>query len=99
LLTLGELDRIKLTVYVSERELGQIKVGQPVTIHIDSFPDRGFEGAVSAIADEAEFTPRNVQTQDERADTVFAVEIQILNPDHVIKPGVPADAAFDVEGG
>jgi multidrug resistance efflux pump len=92
MLKLGDLDHVTLTVYVPEDRLGHVSVGQPVEVSVDSFPDRTFMGRVVAIADEAEFTPRNVQTQEERVNMVFAVDVHIPNPDHVLKPGVPADA-------
>jgi HlyD family secretion protein len=92
MLTLGHLDQVTLTVYVPEDRLGQVKIGQKVTVSADSFPGRTFEGTVVLIADKAEFTPRNVQTQEERVNMVFAVEVRIPNPDHALKPGVPADA-------
>lgn len=94
LLTLGDLDEVTLTVYVPENRLGQVSIGQQVEVRVDSFPGRVFTGAVVAIASEAEFTPRNVQTQEERVNMVFAVDVQIPNPDHSLKPGLPADAVF-----
>ena len=97
MLTLGELDHVTLTVYVPEDKLGQVKIGQKVAVSVDSFPGRTFEGTVVRIADEAEFTPRNVQTEEERANMVFAVEVRIPNPDHALKPGLPADAVIVTE--
>jgi multidrug resistance efflux pump len=97
LLTLGDLDEVTLTVYVPENRLGQVLVGQQVEVQVDSFPGRVFDGTVVAIASEAEFTPRNVQTQGERVNMVFAVDVQIPNPDHALKPGLPADAVFVTE--
>ncbi|MBE9508163.1 MAG: efflux RND transporter periplasmic adaptor subunit, partial [Chloroflexi bacterium] len=73
LLTLGDLDQVTLTVYVPENRLGQVLIGQRVEVRVDSFPERVFTGTVVAIAHEAEFTPRNVQTQEERVNMVFAV--------------------------
>jgi len=96
-LTLGDLDKVTLTVYVPENRLGYVSVGQEVEIRVDSFPERTFMGAVVAIAHEAEFTPRNVQTQEERVNMVFAVDVQIPNPDHALKPGLPADAVIITE--
>jgi hypothetical protein len=61
-------------------------------VYVDRFPDSAFLGNIVAIASEAEFTPRNVQTQEERVNMVFAVDIEIPNPDHALKPGMPADA-------
>jgi HlyD family secretion protein len=97
LLTLGDLDQVTLTVYVPESRLGQVNIGQEVAVSVDSFPDRTFTGTVIAIADEAEFTPRNVQTQEERVNMVFAVDVRIPNPDHALKPGLPADAVIVTE--
>jgi multidrug efflux pump subunit AcrA (membrane-fusion protein) len=97
LLTLGDLDQVTLTVYVPESKLGYVNIGQEVEVGVDSFPDRTFIGEVLAIADEAEFTPRNVQTQEERVNMVFAVEVRIPNPEHALKPGLPADAVILTE--
>ncbi len=94
LIVLGDLDQVTLTVYVPENKLGQVHVGQQVEVSVDSFPGRTFAGTVVAIADEAEFTPRNVQTQEERVNMVFAVDVHIPNPDHALKPGLPADAVI-----
>jgi multidrug efflux pump subunit AcrA (membrane-fusion protein) len=99
LLTLGDLDRVTLTVYVPEDRLGRVHVGQKVGIRVDSFPDRSFTGSVAAIAHEAEFTPRNVQTQEERVNMVFAVDVHVPNPDHALKPGLPADAVIEEGSG
>jgi len=93
-LTLGDLDDVTLTIYVPEDKLGQVRLGQPVEVRVDTFPERTFTGTVVAIADEAEFTPRNVQTQEERVNMVFAVDVRIPNPDHALKPGLPADATI-----
>ncbi|MFQ6102330.1 MAG: HlyD family secretion protein [Anaerolineae bacterium] len=97
LLTLGDLDKVTLTVYVPEDKLGQVHIGQQVEVRVDSFPERTFTGTVAAIAHEAEFTPRNVQTQEERVNMVFAVDVDIPNPDHALKPGLPADAVIITE--
>jgi multidrug resistance efflux pump len=94
MLTLGDLDKVTLTVYVPVDRLGQIHIGQAIAVHVDSFPEQTFTGTVVTIATEAEFTPRNVQTQEERVNMVFAVEIEIPNPDHALKPGMPADASL-----
>jgi len=97
MLTVGDLDEVTLTVYVPEDRLGQVSLGQAVDVSVDSFPGRTFDGRVVAIADEAEFTPRNVQTQEERVNMVFAVDVLIPNPDHLLKPGVPGDVVFVME--
>jgi HlyD family secretion protein len=71
-----------------------VHLNQTVEVTVDSFPDKTFEGVVTYISDEAEFTPRSVQTREERVNLVFAVKIRIENPDHALKPGIPADALF-----
>ena len=92
LLAIGALDTVTLTIYVAETEIGRITPGQRVNVTVDSFSGRTFDGTISSIAQNAQFTPRNVQTKDERATTVFAVRIGLPNADHALKPGVPADA-------
>jgi multidrug efflux pump subunit AcrA (membrane-fusion protein) len=93
LLTIANLDEVTLTVYVPEADLGQVSLGQPVEVTVDAYSDV-FSGTVSYIASQAEFTPKNVQTQEERVHMVFAVKITLENADHRLKPGMPADAAF-----
>ncbi len=97
LLTIADLSQVTLTVYVPENEMGLVKVGQFVAVRVDSFPKKTFSGEVVHIASRAEFTPKNVQTREERVNTVFAVKIEIPNPDHELKPGMPADAQIRVE--
>jgi HlyD family secretion protein len=98
LLTLADLSHVRLTVYVPEPELGQIQLGQSVQARVDSFPSQRFQGHVTHIADRAEFTPRNVATSEERANLVFAVEIDLPNEEGALKPGMPADAVWKEEG-
>jgi HlyD family secretion protein len=92
LLTVADLDEVTLTIYVPEDELGRVYVGQEVGVQVDSFPERVFTGTVSTIAQEAEFTPKNVQTERERVNMVFAVKVRLPNPEMLLKPGMPADA-------
>lgn len=94
LFTLADLDEVTLTVYVPEAELGKVALGQSAEVSVDAY-DEIFTGQVSHIASEAEFTPRNVQTQEERVHMVFAVKIRLDNPQHLLKPGMPADAVFE----
>jgi HlyD family secretion protein len=94
LMTIGTLETVRLTIYIGETDIGRVRQGQSVDVTVDSFPGRVFPGRVSFIAQEAEFTPRNVQTKDERATTVFAVRVELPNPDHALKPGMPADAVI-----
>jgi multidrug efflux pump subunit AcrA (membrane-fusion protein) len=95
LVTLANLDRVELTVYVAASHLNQVWLTQEVWVSVDSFPSRRFAGTVIHIADEAEFTPRSVQTAEERANLVYAIRIQLENADHALKPGMPADAHFE----
>jgi len=94
LMTIASLDEVTLTIYIPEDEIGRVRVGQTVEVSVDSFPGKVFQGRVSYIASEAEFTPKNVQTQKERVNMVFAVKVKIPNPAHELKPGMPADAAI-----
>jgi len=94
LLTIADLDDLTLTIYVPEDQLGLVQIGQPVSVTVDAYPDRTFLGTVSHIASEAEFTPKNVQTREERVNMVFAVKVELPNPDHALKPGMPADAVI-----
>ncbi len=94
LLKIADLDQVTLTVYVPEDRIGHVRLGDEVSVSVDSFPNQSFTGRVTYIADRAEFTPRNIQTPEERVQMVFAVKITLPNPDHKLKPGMPADADF-----
>jgi multidrug resistance efflux pump len=97
LLTLARLDDLTITVYVPEDRYGAIRLGEPATVTVDSFPVETFEAEVVRIADQAEFTPRNVQTEEGRRTTVFAVDLTVPNPQGKLKPGMPADVEFGGE--
>jgi len=92
MLTIANLDEVKLTIYVPEDELNRVYLGQVVEVQVDSFPGRVFTGTVSYISQQAEFTPKNVQTEKERVNMVFAVKVRLPNPEYLLKPGMPADA-------
>lgn len=92
LFKVSNLRTVELMIYVSEVELGKIKLGQKAEVTIDTYPDRKYEGKVTYISPEAEFTPKNVQTKDERTKLVFAVKISVDNKNFDLKPGMPADA-------
>lgn len=94
LLSLADLTEVKLTVYVAENRLAQIALDQEVSVSVDAFPERTFEGRVLRIADRAQYTPRNVATKEERVNTVYAVEVLLPNADGLLRPGMPADARF-----
>jgi multidrug efflux pump subunit AcrA (membrane-fusion protein) len=94
LLNMARLDNLTITVYVPEDRYGEITLGQTAQVSVDSFPQQVFEGKVIHIADQAEYTPRNVQTQEGRRTTVFAVKLAVENTDGKLKPGMPADVNF-----
>jgi HlyD family secretion protein len=89
---LADLSLVHLMIYIPETELASVSIGQEAEVHIDSAKDRIFGGKVSYISQDAEFTPKNVQTKDERVKLVFGIKIDIPNPDGTLKPGMPADA-------
>lgn len=93
-MTLGRLENLTITVYVPEDRYGEVSLGQPVSVTVDSFPGEVFTATVFHIADQAEFTPRNVQTVEGRTSTVFAIKLQVQDLDGKLKPGMPADVAF-----
>lgn len=94
LLTIADFNDMSLTVYVPENHLGEVWLDQRVQITVNSYPGQIFEGQVERIADQAEFTPRNVATKEERVNLVFAVEIRVNNSEDALKPGMPADVVF-----
>ena len=93
-MTIAQLDHLSVTVYIPENRYGEVMLGQEATLHVDSFPGETFTARVTRIADQAEFTPQNVQTTEGRQTTVYAVELTIDNPDSRLKPGMPVDVDF-----
>ncbi len=96
LFRISRLDKVHLTIYVTEIELAKIKLGQDAKIFIDAYPDKPFIGKITYISDVAEFTPKNIQTKDDRTKLVFGVKIEASNPDFTLKPGMPADAVIEI---
>ena len=94
--TIGKLDQVWLRAYIPESELGRVKVGQAARVSVDSWPGRSFDGKISFISPEAEFTPKNVQTAKERVKLVYRIKITLDNPKMELKPGMPADAVIDM---
>jgi len=90
-LTLANLEKINVIVYLPEVHLGKIKLGQEVEILVDSHPDRSFPGEIRHISDKAEFTPKNIQTRAERIKQVFEIEVKSDSHDGILKPGLPCD--------
>jgi HlyD family secretion protein len=96
---LGDLDHPWIKVYVPETSLGKIKLGTAARVFVDSFPQQPFQGMVSWISDQAEFTPKNVQTAEERVNLVYAVKVTIQNAQRKLKAGMPADAELLIGAG
>jgi len=94
LMIVADLNTLTLTVYVPEDRYGQVILGKTYPVTVDSFPGQTFLGKVSHIADQAQFTPRNVQTVDGRKTTVFAVKLDLPPSSGKLKPGMPADVNF-----
>lgn len=95
LLMLVDLDRLYLKVYVPEALIGKLRLGLPARLYIDAFPDQPFEAELRYIAAQAEFTPKEVQTPDERVKLVYAAKLYLTsNPEHRLTPGQPADAVI-----
>jgi multidrug efflux pump subunit AcrA (membrane-fusion protein) len=93
-MTIAKLDTLTVTVYISEDRYGEVKLNDDASLSVDSFPNETFSATVTRIADQAEYTPRNVQTKEERQTTVYAVELSVENPDGKLKPGMPVDVTF-----
>lgn len=97
--TVADLSQPYLRVFISATDLGRVTLGQSVEVRVDAFPGRVFRGTVDEISSTAEYTPRNVQTKEERVKLVFGVKVALPNPDGVLKPGLPADATILVAPG
>jgi len=97
IVTVGDLENVWLRAYINETDLGRVKVGQRVRVATDTYPDKRYEGRVSFIAAQAEFTPKSVQTEKERVKLVYRIKVDIRNPNMELKPGMPADAEILME--
>jgi HlyD family secretion protein len=94
LLTLGDLAHPWVKIYIKETDLGKVKLGQKAEVRIDTYPDKVFEGKVTYISGQAEFTPKNIQTKEERVKLVFGIKVSLDNPEQILKPGMPADVVL-----
>ena len=92
--TLSDLEHVWLRAYLNESDLGRVQLGQTVSVSTDSHPDQHYQGRISFIADKAEFTPKSVETHAERVNLVYRIKIDLANPEHELKPGMPADASI-----
>ncbi|UCG06116.1 MAG: HlyD family efflux transporter periplasmic adaptor subunit [Desulfobacterales bacterium] len=93
-ISVADLSKVDLKVFVDETEIGKVRPGQQVEVKIDTFPDRAYSGYVAFISPEGEFTPKIIQTHKERVKLVYLVKIKIPNPNFELKSGMPADAWF-----
>ncbi|HLO14427.1 MAG TPA: efflux RND transporter periplasmic adaptor subunit [Anaerolineales bacterium] len=93
-LTIGQLRDLTITVYVPENRLGEVSIGETANVSVDSYPNEKFNARVVYISNQAEFTPRNVQTAEGRKTTVFAVKLKLLDMSGKLKPGMPSDVTF-----
>jgi HlyD family secretion protein len=94
IMTIADLSRLYLTIFVPEDEVGRVHLGQQASVSVDAYPGRAITGSVSFISSRAEFTPKSVQTRNERVSTVFAVRVRLGTGELILKPGMPADAVF-----
>jgi multidrug resistance efflux pump len=92
--TLVELDRVFARVFVPEPDLGSTQLGRPVQVTVDSYPGTAFNGRIEFVAVEGEFTPRNIQTRDERVHQVFAVRVGVEDPSHLLRAGMAAEVSI-----
>ena len=90
--TIADVDQLWMRGYINETELGRVRWGQSATVHTDTYPDKVYQGRVSFISSQAEFTPKSVETHKERVTLVYRIKIDLDNPNHELKPGMPAEA-------
>ncbi|MBU1567106.1 MAG: efflux RND transporter periplasmic adaptor subunit [Proteobacteria bacterium] len=96
--TLGQIAKPWLRAYINEKDLGRIQLNQEVVVNTDSFPGKDYTGRVSYISSQAEFTPKTVQTFEERVKLMYRIKVTLANPDNELKPGMPADGRIDLSG-
>ncbi|MGI6386253.1 MAG: efflux RND transporter periplasmic adaptor subunit [Desulfomonilia bacterium] len=93
-MTIADLEHPWLRAYVAETDLGRISLNQEVEVTTDTYPGKVYQGHISFISSEAEFTPKSVQTEEERVNLVYRIKIALQNPNQELKPGMPADAVI-----
>jgi HlyD family secretion protein len=98
-ITLGRLNDLKVTVYIAEDRYGQLSLGDHASLSVDSYPGQTFDAVVTRISDQAEYTPRNVQTKEVRQTTVYGVELSIQGGQSKLIPGMPTDVTFSPTSG
>ena len=97
LMTIGDLQRPWVRVYIGEPDIGRVRIGQEASVKTDAYPTRAFLGTLRYIADEAEFTPKNIQTRQERIKLVYEAKVYLTNKEGILKPGMPADVSLQLE--
>lgn len=96
-ITLGDIDKPWVRAYINETDLGRVKLGMPVDVRTDSFKDKIYKGKITFIASQAEFTPKTIQTQEERVKLVYRVKIEVENPQRELKLNMPVDAEIRLQ--
>jgi HlyD family secretion protein len=96
-MTIGDLAHPWLRAYINETDRGKVKIGEKVKIKTDSYPNKTYEGRISFISSEAEFTPKQIQTKEERVKLVYRIKIDLANPNQELKSNMPADAVIELE--
>jgi HlyD family secretion protein len=94
--TIGDIQNLWINIYIPETQTGLVKLGQPVTVKVDSFPNEQFAGRIIFISSESEFTPKTIQTEEERVKLVYRVKVSLDNTGQRLKPGMPADAIISL---
>ncbi len=95
--TMVNLQRLYVKVYIPEPKLGKVKLGSPARVYVDAYKNRYFKGKVTRIYEQAEFTPKNVETKEERVKLVFGAEVSVENKEELLKPGMPADVVIKLD--
>jgi len=95
--TIGDIDRPWMRAYINERDLGRVKLGMPAKVTSDSYPGKTYTGRVSFISPEAEFTPKQIQTVEERVKLVYRIKIEVENPRRELKSNMPVEAVLEVQ--
>ena len=94
--SIGDLDHPWLRAYINEPDLGKVKLGQKVKLHSDSYPGKVYWGRISFISPQAEFTPKQIQTKEERVKLVYRIKIVADNPGHELKENMPVDGEIEL---
>lgn len=94
LVTISQIEKVKIFVYLPEGQVGKLKLGQKAAVTSDAYPNESFDGKIIFIATTAEFTPKNTETQEQRVKLVFGVKVELENPKDIFKPGLPATVSF-----